>query len=412
MEFLNTIAQWRTPFLDNLFLALTKLGEESIVIVAVALLYWCISKRIAYGLGFAYFFSGITVNTLKITCRIDRPWILDPSFQAVEAAKANASSYSFPSGHTQSATALYGTLGLTVKNGWLKALFLLFIPIVGFSRMYLGVHTPADVLTSLAVTGAFAVIFSVLSNKELITNKFTLIVGLVLTFFGIGALGYAISLYDGGIIDYDYASDISKMVGAAIGFALGCTIEKSCLDFDTKTKHFWQQLVKVVVGIAVTLGLKSGIKPLFAMIDDQSLLFDAIRYGIVILWVVLIWPAIFSKLFNNKETAPEEVEAVESVENSAEAEEAANEIPETTEEIAADTQVTEEVEAVETVEAESSEEASEAQTEEAVQEITEEAKAVEEEAAETEESAEEAVAETSTEEEPAVEKSQNNGLWF
>ena len=297
MDMLRAIAEWRTPFLDQLFLILTKLGEESIVIVAVALLYWCISKKMAYGMGFAYFFSGLAVNTLKITCRIDRPWILDPTFQVVEGAKGHATSYSFPSGHTQSATARYGTLGLTARKGWLKALLLLCIPIVGFSRMYLGVHTPADVVTSMFITGALVVLFTILCRARDLTVKFFAVAGSVLVVCSFAALGYAIYLNKSGVIAYDYASDISKMVGAAVGFAVGCVVERQYIRFSTKTAHLWQQAVKLVVGIAGTLAFKSGLKPLFALIDSESLVFDALRYAILILWVVVVWPAIFSRLF-------------------------------------------------------------------------------------------------------------------
>ncbi len=298
MDVLRAIAEWRTPFLDDLFLILTKLGEEAGVIVAVAVLYWCVSKKTAYGLGFAYFFSGLAVNSLKIGCRIDRPWILDPAFKAVEAAKAHATSYSFPSGHTQSATALYGTLGLKVRNGWLKALFLSFIPIVGFSRMYLGVHTPADVLVSFGVTGAIVVMFALLCRDSEPSVTFFAVAGSVLAACAFAALGYSLHLHSRGVIAYDYASDISKMVGAAIGFAAGCILERKFIDFDPRDARLWQHAVKLVVGIGVTLGLKAGLKPIFALIDSQSLVLDALRYAILILWVVVVWPAVFSRLFS------------------------------------------------------------------------------------------------------------------
>ena len=305
MDILRAIAEWRTPFLDNLFLVLTKLGEESVVILAVAILYWCISKRIAYSLGFAYFFSGLAVNTLKIGCRIDRPWIIDPTFNVVEGAKGHATSYSFPSGHTQSATALYGTLGLTAGKGWLKALFLLGIPVVGFSRMYLGVHTPADVLVGFAVTASFVVLFTLLCRNNEPTLRFFAVAGLVLTLCSFGALAYALHLYGRGIIAYDYAADICKMLGAAVGFALGCPLEHRYVRFSPRTGDIWQHIFKVAVGISITLLLKSGLKPIFALIASQSLVMDALRYGIVILWVVVAWPAIFSRFIRASEDSAE-----------------------------------------------------------------------------------------------------------
>ena len=305
MEFLRTIAEWRTPFLDQLFLILTKLGEESIVIAVVALLYWCINKKMAYGVGLAYFFSGLTVNTLKITCRIDRPWIIDPAFQVVEGAKGAATSYSFPSGHTQSATALYGALGTMSRKNWLRALFLLAIPVVGFSRMYLGVHTPADVLVGFGVTAAFVLLFSVFYFTDSMNLRFFAVTGAVLTVLGAGALCWALYLHGSGVIAFDYAEDISKMVGASVGFAIACPLEMTFVRFSTRTEKLWQQVVKVVAGIAVALGLKSGLKAVFALIAEEALVFDALRYGIVIIWVILIWPIIFSKLFKAPAEEPD-----------------------------------------------------------------------------------------------------------
>ena len=306
MDFLRTIAEWRTPFFDRLFLALTKLGEEAIVIAAVALLYWCINKKMAYGVGFAYFFSGLAVNALKITCRIDRPWILDPAFQVVEGAKGQATSYSFPSGHTQSATALYGSLGAMSRRPWLRALFLLGIPVVGFSRMYLGVHTPADVLVSFGITAALVLLFSVFYFTDNINLRFFAVAGGLLTLFGSGALWYAMHLHSTGVIAFDYAEDISKMVGASVGFAVACPLEMAFVRFDTRTGKLWQQVVKMAVGIGVALGLKSGLKAVFALVAGEALALDALRYGLVIVWVILIWPMIFKKLFPAPQEEPAE----------------------------------------------------------------------------------------------------------
>src|SRR5699024_3428923 len=119
------------------------------------LLYWCISKALALKISFAYFLAGLTVQTLKVTFRIPRPWVLDPAFSPVESAVPAATGYSFPSVHTQSSACLYGTLGLRSSRKGLRSLFFAMVLLVGLSRMYLGCHTPWDVLASLAVSALF-----------------------------------------------------------------------------------------------------------------------------------------------------------------------------------------------------------------------------------------------------------------
>jgi len=158
MSFLHLIAQFRSPIADKIFSVLTSFGEEGIMILIVCLIYWCIDKKLAYRTGFAFFISGVIIQILKLSLRIERPWIIDPSFEAVSSAIANATGYSFPSGHTQAAAAIYLTLALNSSKNFLKGLFIILTAAVAFSRMYLGVHTPSDVIVSLTITAAVVII--------------------------------------------------------------------------------------------------------------------------------------------------------------------------------------------------------------------------------------------------------------
>ena len=113
MAILRFLEGVRSPFLDTIFGLLTRLGEETIAIVAICAIYWCINKRVAYRIGIAYFLSGLTVQGMKICFRIDRPWIIDPAMKPAPSAISQATGYSFPSGHTQSAATLFGSLGVS-----------------------------------------------------------------------------------------------------------------------------------------------------------------------------------------------------------------------------------------------------------------------------------------------------------
>ena len=138
MTFLWLLEGIRTPFLDKLMQFITYFGQELIIITFICTLYWCVDKRFAYFLGFSYFTAGLAVQTLKITFRIPRPWVLDPDFHAVESAISGATGYSFPSGHTQGATCLFFPLALKARQKWVKFLCVMAFLSIGFSRMYLG----------------------------------------------------------------------------------------------------------------------------------------------------------------------------------------------------------------------------------------------------------------------------------
>ena len=98
-------------------------------------------------------FWGLLANQfLKITCRVPRPWVRDKNFTIVESARQEASGYSFPSGHTQNIAGTFGAIGATSKRRWFSIVCIVIIVLVAFSRMYLGVHTPLDVLTSVAIS--------------------------------------------------------------------------------------------------------------------------------------------------------------------------------------------------------------------------------------------------------------------
>ena len=154
MDFLRLLESIRNPFLDNVMLLITQLGEETAFLLLAIILFWCVDKKRGYFVLFVGF-AGILANQfLKLLFRIPRPWVLDPGFHPVEGAKAAATGYSFPSGHTQSAVGTLGAIAVTEKKRWVRILAIVVAVLVAFSRMYLGVHTPQDVLTSVAIATA------------------------------------------------------------------------------------------------------------------------------------------------------------------------------------------------------------------------------------------------------------------
>ena len=290
MEFLNLLAQYRTPLGDAFFQAITLLAQETFVVVVICWLFWCSNKKLAYCLGFTYFTSGLLVQGLKITFRVPRPWLLDPNFQPVASAVPGATGYSFPSGHTQSITALLGTLGFYTKKKPLRFLCFLFVFLVGFSRMYLGCHTPQDVLVSFGVSIVCVFLcYHFLYKKEYFKNSESL----VSVFMGIVCvvlLGYTLFLYKSGAIEFHYAQDCIKACGAGAAFSLGYYLTETYIPF-TPPDSFQGQALRFIIGIAVTLLLQAGLKPIIG----QSLAASFIRYFLVVFWIITVYPYVFYK---------------------------------------------------------------------------------------------------------------------
>lgn len=292
MEFLWMLEGIRTPFLDKCMQFITYFGQEIIIIAVICTLYWCIDKRFAYQLGFTYFTAGLCVQALKITFRIPRPWILDPEFKAVESAIPGATGYSFPSGHTQGATSLFMPAALNARRIWIKIVCVAAFLLIGFSRMYLGCHTPKDVIVSMAVSIAFSWLIWRYGAFLLDSTKYVKPVAAVLVLISAAVAVYALTLNSRGIINAGYAADCCKAAGAGIGFAAGYYIERMYLDFSVKTGTFWFQIAKIAAGLAAALAIKTG----FSVIFGSSILAKMAEYFILVLWVLVIYPYLFSRL--------------------------------------------------------------------------------------------------------------------
>ena len=290
MEILHFIAQYRTPFFDTLFQAITLFAQETLVVVIICWLYWCLDKRKAYILGFTYFLSGLLVQGLKITFRIPRPWVLDSTFHPVSSALSGATGYSFPSGHTQSGTALFSTLGFASRKYAGKFFCFFFMILIGFSRMYLGVHTPKDVLVSMFLTLGISAFIWYKAGSALTdtthAQKISLGLLCICLFLGI----YTFYLYTTKTADPEMAKDALKACGAGLGFAVGYYLECTHIHFSVP-KERKQKIIRFLIGLLSVLILMG----LFELTLKKFLIGSILSYFLLILWIVAGYPALFSR---------------------------------------------------------------------------------------------------------------------
>ena len=290
MEFLHFLSQFRTDGGDILFQLITYTAQELFVVGIICWLFWCSNKRLAYTLGFSYFTSGILVQGLKITFRIPRPWILDSSFQPVASAVPGATGYSFPSGHTQSITALFGTAALHFRKHLHQILCFVVIFLVGFSRMYLGCHTPKDVIVSFSLSFLCVIFCYHYIYRKKSFEKAPGKVAVIMLFISLALSFYSLFLEKTGYIDSIYAKDCLKAGGAGAAFALGYYLEQRFIRFrlPENTKH---KILRLVFGLLGALIIQEGLKPLIG----TSLPASFLRYFLTVFWILTVYPFLFTK---------------------------------------------------------------------------------------------------------------------
>lgn len=138
--------------LDGFFLLVSQLGKAELPMAVTLIVYWCFSRELGQRLLFCLNGSDLFNNVLKLSCCVYRPWVRETALRPVEKALSTATGYSFPSGHSSKAGAFFGSLGIAgKKRRWVPWVCGVVILLVMFSRNYLGVHTPQDVLTGAAV---------------------------------------------------------------------------------------------------------------------------------------------------------------------------------------------------------------------------------------------------------------------
>lgn len=298
MDFLRLLEGLRLPALDAFFGAITYCGTEIAFMVAAFVLFWCVDKRAGYYAFFTGLFGTIGNQFLKIVCRIPRPWVLDPDFTIVESARAAATGYSFPSGHTQNAVSTFGAAAVMVRRKWVRIVCILLIVLVPFSRMYLGVHTPKDVGVGFLMAAAFlAALYPAFRSERAMEKSAPWLILGGLAFAGV-FLAYVSGIRADFAAGSEDASNLASAVknawtlfGAVAGLMPMYVIEKKYVRFEVKAV-WYAQVAKVVLGLGLAMGIKTLLKaPLRALLPQGPA--DAVRYFVLVLFAGCVWPLSF-----------------------------------------------------------------------------------------------------------------------
>ena len=293
MEFLYVLEELRTPWLDAIVSLLTHLGGETVFLIAALAVFWCVDKRQGYYLMSVGFMGTLVNQFLKITCRIPRPWVRDSNFTIVESARAEATGYSFPSGHSTSSVGTFGVLATESRRLWLRLCSLALCFLIPLTRLYLGVHTPADVLVGSAIPLFFIVVLRPVIYQE--NGKHIPKLLAVMALLSAAFVGY--------MEYYPFPSDVDPenlqsalknsytLLGALLGMILVYRWDEK-RDFSTGAV-WYAQILKTVLGLGLALAVKEGLKLPLDNLFSGHMLARAIRYMVLVLFAGILWPMTF-----------------------------------------------------------------------------------------------------------------------
>lgn len=271
LEILRHIQSIANPFFDFLFQLITICGEQIVLISIISIIYWALDKKFGEYIAYSVLTSVLLNNAIKDIFKMKRP-IGEEGIRTLR--EQTATGYSFPSGHTQGASSFYGAMAIYLKKRVMYIIATVMIILIGFSRLYLGVHYPKDVI----VGGILGVLTSLICYKlyNRVKNKMLLYVITFIIF--IPALTFA------------HSADFIKGMGTYLGFIIGIYIEKKYVNFSTEGST-GNKIIRVLLGIVILLVLQLGLKVLL----PSGRVFSFIRYVLISLVGIGVYPMAFKK---------------------------------------------------------------------------------------------------------------------
>lgn len=289
---------------NEFFNSMSKVAVDLLLLLPFVI-FWGVSKKWGYRFILTMYITDLVNGVIKLTVCAYRPWIRSDLIEPAGDSKVAATGYSFPSGHTICATTGYGTViaWQHKKRRWLAVLCGVAIALTGFSRNFLGVHTPQDVivgfLESLVIILIIGKVQSKISGNEKLIDILTL-VGIVLT---IAALIYIVFKpypmeYVDGVLLVDpqiMMKDSFVACGVMIGILCGSYVERHFTHYEIPVGSANLPILTVIGG-AILFAWRTWFAPATIVAALGIHWGNFIAYFLMGLFALVIWPQVIKKL--------------------------------------------------------------------------------------------------------------------
>jgi membrane-associated phospholipid phosphatase len=309
--FLQSLGAWLVEPMK----LVTFLGNEEFYLFVAPAILWCLDMDLGLRIGLYLMVSGSLNTIIKMAFHGPRPYWIDTRLKVY----TTEISFGVPSGHSQNAVVVWGTLANWLRSGWAWIAALALIFLIGFSRVYLGVHFPHDVLLGWVI-GALLLWIMLACEAHLIAwfkrfkpaQQFLIVLGTSMLLILVGVLmRFTLRAWSMPEIWAKNASLTAPASGppqplalsglisnAAVFFGLACggVWIKDRGGFDARGP-LWQRLLRFLIGLAGVAILWYGLGAIFPR--GEALLpfiLRYIRYALVGLWITALAPMLFIRL--------------------------------------------------------------------------------------------------------------------
>ncbi len=269
------------PLFDALGRLFHNLGLPIFFMPLLALVYWSLDKNLGRRMLFALVLSIAIHTALKQLISAPRPYQVSDLVRVLVTQPG----YGIPSGHVSDAIAVWGYVVYTVKRRWLWALLAIYVAVMAWSRMYVGVHYPQDVLAGLVIgVGVLWAFLRIADPLEAAWKRLNLQSQITLVLLHVIVM-----------VSFLFGSDDGMAgAGALMGAGLGYILETHAIKF-TVAGSMVQRILRYVIGIALTLALFYGLDGLFEGQEPADVL-RILRYTAVTFFAMAGWPWLMGRL--------------------------------------------------------------------------------------------------------------------
>lgn len=293
--------------LNGFFAFITTVAVDYYMLVPALVIFWAVDKRKGAQVLGTWGTSLLGNAVLKTTFCVYRPWIRDPRVQPLPEVMSGATGYSFPSGHSTSSGGFYfGVAAAYREHKALVRFCVAMVLLTMFSRLYVGVHTPQDVLVgaSMALLTAFAV-SKVLSWVDANPDKDWVVLAVAAAVSAVILLYIRYKSYPMTYVDGKLLVDPKKMTvdgfkdpGRGFGIILGWFLERRFVKFSVDGTPA-QKVTRCAVGGALVVFVWTVIADPLGKAVGIGVVHFLLQASVMVLFMV-VYPMVFTRLENRK----------------------------------------------------------------------------------------------------------------